>query len=192
MPLEEVGEPPDVEKEVDIVDNRRRKENMQKNVGTVMEYIPISRTRDARISWPPPTTLAMWKSCGIHPCGAMSSSIRRKSRAMARDTFLATTKKSGGMRVRKEKAREKEKVAERKESRTEAVEKARASSTQRVKTPRQERCDRHDSFQYRNISIFNIERKASWGISTLPTFFIRFLPSACFSSNFLFLVTSPP
>src|SRR5260364_456491 len=29
-------------------------------------------------------------------------------------------------------------------------------------------------------------KKASWGISTRPTCFIRFLPAFCFSSNFFF------
>src|SRR5690242_14864981 len=35
-------------------------------------------------------------------------------------------------------------------------------------------------------------RNASWGISTLPTCFIRFLPSFCFSSSLRFRVMSPP
>ena len=35
-------------------------------------------------------------------------------------------------------------------------------------------------------------RKASWGISTDPTIFIRFLPAFCFSSSFRFRVMSPP
>ncbi len=35
-------------------------------------------------------------------------------------------------------------------------------------------------------------RKASCGISTEPTCFIRFLPSFCFSSSFRFRVMSPP
>ena len=34
--------------------------------------------------------------------------------------------------------------------------------------------------------------KASWGISTEPTRFIRFLPSFCFSSSFRLRVMSPP
>lgn len=33
---------------------------------------------------------------------------------------------------------------------------------------------------------------AAWGISTWPTIFIRFLPSACFFSNLRLRVTSPP
>lgn len=36
------------------------------------------------------------------------------------------------------------------------------------------------------------EINASWGTSTRPIFFIRFFPSFCFSSSFLFLVMSPP
>ena len=35
-------------------------------------------------------------------------------------------------------------------------------------------------------------RNASWGISTEPTLFIRFLPAFCFSSSLRFLVMSPP
>ena len=33
---------------------------------------------------------------------------------------------------------------------------------------------------------------ASWGMATLPTVFIRFFPSFCFSSSFRLRVTSPP
>src|SRR6266508_668367 len=40
--------------------------------------------------------------------------------------------------------------------------------------------------------IRNTARKASWGISTDPTIFMRFLPSFCFSSSFFFRVMSPP
>ena len=36
------------------------------------------------------------------------------------------------------------------------------------------------------------ERKASCEISTLPTCFIRFLPSFCFSNSFRFREMSPP
>lgn len=36
--------------------------------------------------------------------------------------------------------------------------------------------------------ISNMARKASWGISTLPTRRIRFLPSFCFSRTFIFRV----
>ena len=35
-------------------------------------------------------------------------------------------------------------------------------------------------------------KKASWGISTEPTCFIRRLPSFCFSNSFRFRVMSPP
>ena len=34
--------------------------------------------------------------------------------------------------------------------------------------------------------------KASWGTSTLPNTFMRFLPSACFFSSFFLRLTSPP
>ena len=40
--------------------------------------------------------------------------------------------------------------------------------------------------------IFRTARKASWGTSTEPTCFIRFLPFFCFSSSLLLRVTSPP
>ena len=39
---------------------------------------------------------------------------------------------------------------------------------------------------------FSTAMNASCGISTFPTRFIRLFPSACFCSNFLFRVTSPP
>src|SRR5690606_41427205 len=41
-------------------------------------------------------------------------------------------------------------------------------------------------------STFSTARKASWGISTLPTCFIRFLPSFCFWRSFFLRDTSPP
>src|SRR5690625_758820 len=47
------------------------------------------------------------------------------------------------------------------------------------------------NYLYSSLS-FNTAMNASWGTSTAPTIFIRFLPSFCFSSNFRFLVTSPP
>ena len=43
-----------------------------------------------------------------------------------------------------------------------------------------------------NQSSFNTAMKASWGISTLPTCFIRFFPAFCFSRSFFFRLTSPP
>ena len=48
------------------------------------------------------------------------------------------------------------------------------------------------SFYLSSLSNFKMLIKASDGISTVPIFLIRFLPSFCFSSNFLFLVISPP
>lgn len=42
------------------------------------------------------------------------------------------------------------------------------------------------------FSTFRMARKASWGISTLPTRFMRFFPSACFCRSLRFRVTSPP
>ena len=39
---------------------------------------------------------------------------------------------------------------------------------------------------------FSTAMKASWGTSTLPMAFIRFLPLACFFSNFFFREMSPP
>ena len=41
-------------------------------------------------------------------------------------------------------------------------------------------------------SIFKTARKASCGISTFPTRFIRFFPSFCFSRSFLLREMSPP
>ena len=41
-------------------------------------------------------------------------------------------------------------------------------------------------------SIFSTAMNASWGISTLPTRFMRRLPSRCFSSSLRFRVMSPP
>ncbi len=42
------------------------------------------------------------------------------------------------------------------------------------------------------LSILSAARKASWGISTLPIWRMRFLPAFCFSRSFRFLETSPP
>src|SRR5664280_243861 len=41
-------------------------------------------------------------------------------------------------------------------------------------------------------STFRTARKASWGSSTRPTFFMRRLPSFCFSRSFFLRVMSPP
>lgn len=41
-------------------------------------------------------------------------------------------------------------------------------------------------------SNFNTAINASWGTSTVPIAFIRFLPLACFCSNFFFREISPP
>ncbi len=43
-----------------------------------------------------------------------------------------------------------------------------------------------------SASIFRAAMKASWGISTLPNWRMRFLPSFCFSSSFFLRVASPP
>ena len=45
---------------------------------------------------------------------------------------------------------------------------------------------------YYSSSIESTDKNASCGTSTLPTIFILFLPSFCFSNSFLFLDTSPP
>src|SRR6266571_4119599 len=42
------------------------------------------------------------------------------------------------------------------------------------------------------LSTCSMARKASWGISTVPTCFMRFFPAFCFSSNFRLRLTSPP
>ena len=41
-------------------------------------------------------------------------------------------------------------------------------------------------------SVESAAMNASWGTSTRPTIFIRFLPSFCFSSSLRFRVMSPP
>jgi len=41
-------------------------------------------------------------------------------------------------------------------------------------------------------SVERAAMKASWGTSTRPTIFIRFLPSFCFSSSLRLRVMSPP
>ena len=50
----------------------------------------------------------------------------------------------------------------------------------------------HGITAYIYFSVFKTVKNASGGTSTDPTIFILFLPSFCFSSNFLFLDTSPP
>ena len=42
------------------------------------------------------------------------------------------------------------------------------------------------------LSTWSTARKASCGISTRPTCFMRFLPSFCFSRSFFLRVASPP
>ena len=48
------------------------------------------------------------------------------------------------------------------------------------------------SARYLSSSVDNTARKASCGISTLPSCFIRFLPSFCFSRSLRLRDTSPP
>ena len=49
----------------------------------------------------------------------------------------------------------------------------------------------YSSFSFQSL-VSRILIKASCGICTLPTLFIRFLPSFCFFKTFIFRVTSPP
>ena len=51
---------------------------------------------------------------------------------------------------------------------------------------------RDDGAHETPYSTWSTARNASCGISTVPTCFIRFLPSFCFSSNLRLRVTSPP
>ena len=46
--------------------------------------------------------------------------------------------------------------------------------------------------RWNHSSSLRIAMKACCGISTLPSCFMRFLPSFCFSRSFLFLEMSPP
>jgi hypothetical protein len=43
-----------------------------------------------------------------------------------------------------------------------------------------------------SLSDCSTAKKALWGMLTVPTIFMRFLPFFCFSRSFLFLVMSPP
>ncbi len=56
----------------------------------------------------------------------------------------------------------------------------------------QEQDEREVHAHHRYLPTCRMARKASWGISTLPTCFMRFLPSFCFSSSFFLRVMSPP
>jgi len=53
-------------------------------------------------------------------------------------------------------------------------------------------CPRIRSRVYQSSSIERMARNASWGTSTVPTCFIRFLPSFCCSQSLRFRVMSPP
>ncbi len=50
-------------------------------------------------------------------------------------------------------------------------------------------CD--PGFCYSSL-VSRMDMKASWGMLTMPMDFMRFLPSFCFLSSFIFRVTSPP
>ena len=54
---------------------------------------------------------------------------------------------------------------------------------------RNSRC--HGEMENHSLTL-STAKNASWGISTLPTRFIRRLPSFCFSSSFRLRVISPP
>src|SRR5713101_2036090 len=60
------------------------------------------------------------------------------------------------------------------------------------KRPRNDK--QHEEYQreIHLLSTCSMARNASWGISTVPTCFMRFFPAFCFSSNFLLRLTSPP
>ena len=53
-----------------------------------------------------------------------------------------------------------------------------------------EKIERRDSGH--SLPTFRTLRKASWGMSTRPIDFMRFLPSFCLASSFRFRETSPP
>src|SRR5712691_1498469 len=60
------------------------------------------------------------------------------------------------------------------------------------KRPRNGQQDKEYQREIHLLSTCSMARNASWGISTVPTCFIRFFPAFCFSSNFLLRLTSPP
>ena len=54
------------------------------------------------------------------------------------------------------------------------------------------RISRLTAYRFAGSFRLSTARNASWGTSTPPTFFIRFLPFFCFSSSFRLRETSPP
>ena len=60
------------------------------------------------------------------------------------------------------------------------------------KRPRNDQQDEQYQREIHLLSTCRMARNASWGISTVPTCFMRFFPAFCFSSNFLLRLTSPP
>src|SRR6266480_3854067 len=60
------------------------------------------------------------------------------------------------------------------------------------KRPRNDQQDKEYQREIHLLSTCSMARNASWGISTVPTCFMRFFPAFCFSSNFLLRLTSPP
>jgi hypothetical protein len=67
-----------------------------------------------------------------------------------------------------------------------------AGATIPANRPLLESIGRRDSPNPDQASIFSAARNADCGISTLPNWRIRFLPSFCFSSSFRFREISPP
>ncbi len=64
---------------------------------------------------------------------------------------------------------------------------------QLTQSPASEGADRPDYFfSFFSVSPESAAMKASWGTSTRPTIFMRFLPSFCFSRSLRFRVMSPP